>query len=286
MQYHIVPEVISERSLQSAPLLPTLLQAPPANNSTTNNCTTSNPTANNCTTNNSTASNCTTSMAKKKWQKIRVLHHQARVRLGLFNQAAVLTSESIHCVNGIIYPVDALLLPPLDALQTVERLTGLTPMWSQFLMAAYKTDLAHDLGKKSLTLFLPINAAFEILPPHRQQELFNEYPPRKLKSLLQFHMAKHPLYLNQLAPGEERTLATWHKKSRNKLLVRRSSDGKKWWVNDVRILFPDIPVQNGVIHIVSRVLSQYFFHDPALVDPIDTSSIGMEEREREGNNER
>ena len=114
-----------------------------------------------------------------------------------------------------------------------------------------------DTFKKEgqLTLFAPNDEAFGKLPTGTVEGLMKDLP--KLKSILSYHVVDRKISLDELRgmsmDGRTTNLATLQgtplvvKTQRNILM-------KSEYVNDSRIVKPDMEASNGLIHTIDRVL--------------------------------
>jgi uncharacterized surface protein with fasciclin (FAS1) repeats len=106
--------------------------------------------------------------------------------------------------------------------------------------AGYDTDLGRP-GR--LTMFAPTNAAFASLPS--TDALLAD--PQRLSAVLAFHLVEGLVPLDALATG---SLTTVHGAA-----VGVERDGDTVTIGGARIVGPDIPAPNGVIHAIDQVLS-------------------------------
>ncbi len=95
------------------------------------------------------------------------------------------------------------------------------------------------------TVFAPTNDAFNALPQETRDGLLKPENRDLLTDTLKNHVVPGNVTSNQLQNGPVRTL-------NEDLSVRSGPNGVV--VNDARVLEPDIPASNGVIHTINRVL--------------------------------
>jgi uncharacterized surface protein with fasciclin (FAS1) repeats len=95
------------------------------------------------------------------------------------------------------------------------------------------------------TLFAPTNAAFARVPRATMNTLATN--KRALRRLLLYHIANGALPTSTLVSlGTVRTLAG------PDVTIRAS--GGKVFVNQARIVNPNVPASNGILHVINRVL--------------------------------
>ncbi|NEP10735.1 MAG: fasciclin domain-containing protein [Symploca sp. SIO2C1] len=95
------------------------------------------------------------------------------------------------------------------------------------------------------TVFAPTNDAFNALPQQTRDGLLKPENRDLLADTLKNHVVPGNVTSNQLQNGPVRTL-------NEDVSVRSGPNGVV--VNDARVLQPDIPASNGVIHTINRVL--------------------------------
>lgn len=96
-----------------------------------------------------------------------------------------------------------------------------------------------------LTVFAPVNAAFEALPPGTVEELLKPENKSKLARIVTSHAAPGKFTLELLKDGMDLYMATGHQ-----LKVEVRPDGT--YVNGARIL-ASIEATNGMVHVVDQV---------------------------------
>lgn len=125
------------------------------------------------------------------------------------------------------------------------------------LIKAIEAAGLSDTFKKEgqLTLFAPNDEAFGKLPTGTVEGLMKDLP--KLKSILSYHVVDRKISLDELRgmsmDGRTTNLTTLQGTS---LVVKsqRNILMKSEYVNDSRIVKPDLEASNGLIHTIDRVL--------------------------------
>ena len=96
-----------------------------------------------------------------------------------------------------------------------------------------------------LTVFAPVNAAFEALPPGTVEELLKPANKQKLAKIVTSHAAPGKFKLDQLKDGDQLYMATGHY-----VKVEVKADGT--YVNGAKIL-GSVEATNGMVHVVDQV---------------------------------
>ena len=109
-----------------------------------------------------------------------------------------------------------------------------------------ESGLANELKKGQHTLFAPTDDAWSKLP---MKELEND--DTKLKNLLQYHLIEGKLLSSSVLMLDQKKLSTENVNADLKFTVN-AIDGIK--VDDANIIATDILCDNGVIHVIDKVL--------------------------------
>jgi len=138
--------------------------------------------------------------------------------------------------------------PGASIVDTAIAVNAATGEFDHLIDAVVRADLAATLdGNRKFTVFAPTDAAFE--------ELFNtlgvsgvaDIPVATLRSVLLYHVA----------PGErfsDEVLSASRIRTVSKGFLRPSVENGVPFVNDARIVLPDVDATNGVIHVIDTVL--------------------------------
>mmetsp|Transcript_13480 Transcript_13480/g.25848 ORF Transcript_13480/g.25848 Transcript_13480/m.25848 type:complete len:495 (-) Transcript_13480:58-1542(-) len=177
------------------------------------------------------------------------------------NGVAVFDSDNL-AYNGILHGIDTVLLPDSFGCQFDEQsaneaeggtilgrlkeegLTTIATLIEKAGLSDFFTDPNADI-----TIFAPVEAAFEGLTPHTLFCLTTS--DEALKSLLQYHTLDTIYYAVDLTTAKLFPTTD----ARRPLLINglTSNDGLTQ-VNDAGILEGDVVASNGVIHKISRVI--------------------------------
>ncbi len=111
--------------------------------------------------------------------------------------------------------------------------------------AAGITDILKDSGE--ITVFAPNNTAFEKLPEGKLDELLKPENKEKLVKILTYHVAEGKIDAEQAAANK---YAESLEGTNLNLLV----EGSKISVEKVMIVEENIQANNGIVHVIEKVL--------------------------------
>jgi uncharacterized surface protein with fasciclin (FAS1) repeats len=131
--------------------------------------------------------------------------------------------------------------------QTIVDLAVGTPELSTLVAAVQAADLAGTLaGPGPFTVFAPVNAAFEALPPGTVETLLEPANREQLRGVLTYHVVPGRILSSDLTDGARVTTVEG-----TELTI--DLDGGPS-VNGAAILSADIMASNGVVHLIDAVL--------------------------------
>lgn len=165
----------------------------------------------------------------------------------LFNNNSRLNgSGDIVCKNGVIQPIDTVLLPPvIDHLTIAQILLKRDDQFKDLFLAFLLADLTTILGKGDFTLFAPVDSAFAV---YRNNLL---RPGAANASYIYGEVLKY-----HIVPGERTSSIlqngpayTLHGTPVN---ITKTASGVK--VNQANVIEADIGAINGVIHAIDSLL--------------------------------
>ncbi|KAK1715867.1 fasciclin domain-containing protein [Colletotrichum lupini] len=183
--------------------------------------------------------------------------HTASLRGGL-GQTAELTSIDGVWDGGYFQAVDAVLEAPAVCSTTIKKLSS---SLSALGDALDKIKLWRQLDNTAnITCLGPNTAAFkEAGSP--QSSLGN----KDLKNALLFHTLPQTAYSDFLVDGQEFT-------SMANVTVRVTIKDNEIWFNDAKVISPNVLTNNGLIHILDRVMSANALPDSSTFSPTGTGS--------------
>jgi len=128
----------------------------------------------------------------------------------------------------------------------VETAAG-APQFSTLVSLVEDAGLVNALsGDANLTVFAPTNAAFAKVPKKTLNALAAD--KKMLRKVLLYHVVAGKLTAAKVV---KRSGAKTLEGSRVTFTVKK---GGKVFVNDARVITPDIRASNGVVHAINRVL--------------------------------
>ena len=101
-------------------------------------------------------------------------------------------------------------------------------------------------GTGPFTAFAPSNTAFQKLDPKMLQELKTPEKLDQLIDLINYHVVLGKYLAKSIKPGQMRTV--------NGKDIRIRVEGDEIWVNDAKVIKPNLVGPNGVIHVINEVL--------------------------------
>jgi transforming growth factor-beta-induced protein len=165
---------------------------------------------------------------------------------GAFINGAKIVKTDIHCSNGIIHVIDAVILPSTKDVVATAVEAGSFKTLAAALKAAQLVEALQ--GDGPFTVFAPNDAAFAALPAGTVDALLKPENLDKLQAILKYHVVPGRVYADAAAKGA--TVRTLNGQS----VTTRSTEGGFVFVGQARVLDADIETSNGVIHVVDRVL--------------------------------
>lgn len=156
---------------------------------------------------------------------------------GLLQNATV--SNSSNFTGGVIHVIDRFLVLPQNVSATAVALNLTSAVGA--LGALNLTDTVDNT--RDLTIFLPNNAAFQRIGGNLANLSTSE-----LTSILSYHVVPALGYSTGLTNGTR--LPTLNGDN-----VTITLEGGNVYVNNARVIRPNVLVRNGVIHVIDRVLN-------------------------------
>ncbi|TFY65143.1 hypothetical protein EVJ58_g2169, partial [Rhodofomes roseus] len=182
-------------------------------------------------------------------QRLRAAYREDTVWVGVdaFGKGgAEVVKELVEASNGVVVGVNRVLDMPPD----LETVISQHPSLSYFHNVL--TPEIHDFlnSTSTLTLFLPVDAAWEALPHYERLYLQSKYATDDLTRIVNMHAVarKHVKYADSFASDLNLTTLDGSE------LQIVTSDDSKVRVSGAELTEPDIYASNGVIHTVSSLL--------------------------------
>ena len=159
------------------------------------------------------------------------------VRVGKAN----VVKTDIETSNGVIHVIDTVLIPRNDIIETA-RGAGSFKTLLAALDAAGLTGALQSDGP--FTVFAPTDEAFAKPPEGTAEALVTDVP--KLKSILTYHVVSGKVAAQDVVKlNEAKTL-------QGAAVRIDASSGVK--INDAKVIKADVMTDNGIIHVIDRVL--------------------------------
>ncbi len=127
----------------------------------------------------------------------------------------------------------------------VETAAG-APQFSTLVSLVENAGLVNALsGKRQLTVFAPTDAAFDKVPKKTLNALLKN--KRLLRRVLLYHVVAGKVAAEQVVRRKGAKTLTGAR-------VHFRVKGMRVYVNDARVITPDIRASNGIVHAINRVL--------------------------------
>ena len=162
----------------------------------------------------------------------------------------------IDASNGVIHAIDSVLLPipfPGDAVEAVSAYPRLSTLRDAVVAAQLTGALSTS---PSITLFAPTNGAFAAIPSADLQSLLQPANRPQLAEILQYHVIADALTAAEITTAaNQRGLGRATVATLIGTRVKATLAGGGVQVNDANVVYTDIAVSNGVIHVIDKVLT-------------------------------
>ncbi len=168
--------------------------------------------------------------------------------IGLTAMLAVvsLTASANACPNSGSNKGTPVASRPAQAGTIVDVAAG-NPSFSTLVTAVKAAGLAETLSSKGpFTVFAPTNEAFAALPKGTVETLLKPENRQLLQKVLTYHVVSGDLMAKDLKSGKVATVEG------NSVNLQVSKTGVK--VNNVNVVKADVDANNGVIHVIDKVL--------------------------------
>ncbi len=125
-------------------------------------------------------------------------------------------------------------------------------VFSTLLAAATAAGFADDLAEvDGLTVLAPTDDAFDKLPPGTVDDLLKPKNKDKLRAIIAYHILPAKVKAKQIGkkPDLVETL-----NGCERVRTEKSKNGKKVFVDGVKVAAANVKASNGIIHIIPDVL--------------------------------
>lgn len=161
---------------------------------------------------------------------------------------AMITVTDLEADNGVVHLLGAVLMPlppPNTIYDVISNSTDLSVLKSAIDLAGLDEFLQME---EDLTFFAPTNAAFDLLPAGDLDALLAD-PEGALKDVLQDHIYDRVRMSSGLLEGLRLTML-------NGLEVTFFEEPDGIYINDALISDFDIAADNGIVHVVDRLVME------------------------------
>lgn len=171
----------------------------------------------------------------------------------MLNGTVKVVATDIQGTNGVVHVIDAVLVPAMQKSNTIADIAVANSDFSILVEALMKADLVGavaDMGAE-LTVFAPTNDAFTALLSDLGASSLDDIPVETLKSILLYHVIGSKAMSSDLESGYYPTLSTSN--GNNMSMYIMVGDGVTI-NNSTNVTAADIEADNGVIHVVDKVI--------------------------------
>lgn len=171
---------------------------------------------------------------------------------------ATVTIADIQATNGVIHVIDTVVIADVELPEVPQTITSIASSNGSFdtLTAALEAtglDAVLDDASASFTVFAPTDDAFDALEEGVLEGLLAD--PDALKEILLYHVVAGDPVLSDaavsLAQGENNVVST--ENTAGDSFALSVVDGRLF-VNTAEVTSADIQAENGVIHVIDKVL--------------------------------
>ncbi len=171
----------------------------------------------------------------------------------ILNGTVKVTTTDIQGTNGVIHVIDAVLVPASLQSNTIADIAAANSEFSILVEALMKADLVGAVAdsEAELTVFAPTNDAFSALLSDLGASSLDDIPVETLTEILLYHVIGSKAMSTDLSTGYLPTLSIF---SDNNMSVYVKVDNGVHINGSTMVTTPDIEADNGVIHVVDKVI--------------------------------
>ena len=171
----------------------------------------------------------------------------------MLNGTVKVVVTDIQGTNGVVHVIDAVLIPPTQKSNTIADIAVANSEFSILVEALIKADLVGAVADKEaeLTVFAPTNDAFVALLSELGVASLDEVPTETLKNILLYHVIGSKAMSTDLSSGYYPTLSTY---SGNNISMYVMVEDGVYINKNTMVTAADIEAENGVIHVVDKVI--------------------------------
>ena len=188
----------------------------------------------------------------------------------IINDDVNVVAVDVQGTNGVVHVIDKVLLPPTSN-NIVDIALG-DENFSMLVAAVTKAGLAETLsGDGNFTVFAPTNDAFMTLFNDLGITL-DDLTEEQVRNIVLYHAVGAGVFSGDLANGYVTTLNT-NSPSGDGLSMLVNIDNGVTLNGDVTVTMADIEADNGVVHVINKVLLPPNVVDAAIANPGFTSLV-------------
>jgi transforming growth factor-beta-induced protein len=171
----------------------------------------------------------------------------------MINGTVKVTVTDIQGTNGVVHIIDAVLVPPMQKSNTIADIAVANSEFSILVEALMKADLVGAVADKEaeLTVFAPTNEAFVALLSDLGASSLDDISTEALTDILLYHVIGSKAMSTDLSTDYYPTLST---SNGNNVSMYIKVDGGVYINSNTMVTSPDIEAENGVIHVVDKVI--------------------------------
>lgn len=138
---------------------------------------------------------------------------------------------------------------PATGERSIAELAATDDSLSTFNTAIETAGMTETLrGQGPYTVFAPSNEAFAAIPQATREQILRPENREKLRQVLSYHVVAQNLPANQLQSGEVNTITG------EPLNVQVNQGTQQVSVNAASVTQPNLQANNGVVHVIDRVI--------------------------------
>lgn len=185
----------------------------------------------------------------------------------IINGMANGVSVDIQGTNGVVHVIDKVLVPEsMMQTNTIADIAIETADFSIFVAALTKAELVDAVADPDamLTVFAPTDAAFNALFADLEVSGVADLSKEQLSEILLYHVMGSKVMSTDITDGYFPTLSTY---SDNNMSVFITTEGGVYLNGEAMVTTADVEADNGVIHIIDKVILPPTVVDIAIDNP-------------------
>ena len=184
----------------------------------------------------------------------------------MINEMANVAIKDIQGTNGVVHVIDKVLVPESMKSNTIADIAIATPDFSILVDALTKAELVDAVADPDamLTVFAPTDVAFNALFADLKVSGVADLTKEQLEEILLYHVMGSKIMSADITPGYFPTLSTY---SDNHMSVLITTEDGVYLNGDVMVTNEDVEADNGVIHIINKVILPPTVVDIAIDNP-------------------